>query len=145
MNVFRKFIVVSAIVFSVSGTVCHAQQGGGQPAKETSFEDAITKQVEDMVDRFRLDDYQAFKLDTLLQHFAPIYNEELRKVKESGAAQVASYQTIVDKWSDFFDNEYQKIFTEDQWKLYMKSAAGREKKKRDKRLAAARGEVVEKK
>ena len=144
MNIFRKFILVAALVFSASGAICHAQQGGGQPPKETSFEDAIAKQVEDMVDRYKLDDYQAFKLDTLMQHFAPIYNAELRRVKESGAAQVASYQTIVDKWADFFDTEYEKIFTEEQWKIYMKSAAGREKKKRDKRLAAARGEAPEK-
>ena len=33
------------------------------------------------------------------------------------------------------DKEYEKIFTEDQWKRYLKSARGREKRKRDKRMA----------
>lgn len=137
MNVFCKYIVVAATLFCLSGTICHAQQ---QPSQEQDFDEAIAKQVEDMVVRFKLDEYQAFKLDTLLQHYIPVYSAEIQKVKASGAAQVASYQTVMDKWGDFFDSEYQKIFNEQQWKNYMKSMAGREKKKRDKRLAAARGE-----
>ena len=143
MNVFCKYIAATAILFCISATVCRAQQDGGQP-KELSFDEMIAKQVDDMVDRYRLDEYQAFKLDTLLQHFAPIYNAEMQKVKASGAAQAASYQAVADKWGDFFDTEYQKIFNEKQWSIYMKSAAGQEKKKRDKRLAAARGEQEKK-
>lgn len=140
MNVFRNFILVAALFFSLSWTTCRAQQAN--PQKELSFEEIVAKQVEDIVERFKLDDYQAFKLDTLLQHFAPIYNEEMKRVKDSGAAQSASFQGVSDKWADFFDNEYQKIFTEEQWDRYLKSSAGREKKKRDKRMAAARGEAV---
>ena len=139
MKHLSKYIVAGALVVALSTTLCRAQQGGG----EQSYEDAITKQVEDMVERYKLDDYQAFKLDTLLQHFAPIYQAEIKKVKDSGAQQIDSYQTVVDKWASFFDSEYQKIFTEDQWTRYMKSPAGREKKKRDKRMAAARGEKAE--
>lgn len=141
MNVFSKFILVSALIFSLSQTVCLAQQAN--PQKELSFEEIIAKQVEDMVDRYKLDDYQAFKLDTLLQHFAPIYNAEMKRVKDSGAAQSASFQSITDKWADFFDNEYQKIFSEEQWNRYLKSSAGREKKKRDKRMAALKKEPAE--
>lgn len=141
MNVFCKYIAVVAALFCLPGHICSAQQGNGQQ-KELSFDEAVAKQVEDMVSRYKLDDYQAFKLDTLLQHYAPIYNEAMQKVKASGASQMASYQSVMDKWADFFDTEYQKIFTEKQWKLYMKSAAGSEKKKRDKRLAAARGETL---
>lgn len=140
MNVFRNFILVAALFFSLSWTTCRAQQANQQ--KELSFEEIITKQVEDMVERYKLDDYQAFKLDTLLQHFAPIYNAEMKRVKDSGAAQSASFQSITDKWADFFDNEYQKIFTEEQWNRYLKSSAGREKKKRDKRMAALKDDSV---
>lgn len=126
--------------FSLSWTTCRAQQTN--TPKELSFEEIIAKQVEDMVERYKLDDYQAFKLDTLLQHFAPIYNAEMKRVKDSGAAQSASFQSVTDKWADFFDNEYQKIFSEEQWNRYLKSSAGREKKKRDKRMAALKEESV---
>ena len=140
MNVFSKFILVSALIFSLSQTVCLAQQAN--PQKELSIEEVAAKQIEDMVERYNLDDYQAFKLDTLLQHFVPIYSAEIKRVKDSGAAQSASFQSVTDKWADFFDSEYQKIFTEEQWARYMKSTAGREKKKRDKRIAAMKGEPL---
>ena len=39
------------------------------------------------------------------------------------------------EWLDAIDKEYEKIFDEDQWKRYLKSARGREKRKRDKRMA----------
>jgi hypothetical protein len=136
MSVFSKYLTITALFFCLSSTVCFSQQQGEQ--KPMSQEDMIAKQVEDMVDRYKLDDYQAFRIDTLLQHFGPIYNQEIQKARAAGASQYQSYQRIVDFWGDFFDKNYQEIFTEEQWKLYLKSQAGREKKKRDKRLAAAK-------
>ena len=139
MKHLSKYIAVAALFLTLSGTLCKAQPAAQE---EKEYADAVAKQVEQMIEHFKLDDYQAFKLDTLMQHYAPIYQAEIKRVKDSGAAQVASFQTVVDKWADFFDSEYQKIFTEEQWKPYLKSPAGREKKKRDKRMAAARGEEI---
>ncbi|MBP5506191.1 MAG: hypothetical protein J6X89_08875 [Bacteroidales bacterium] len=139
MKHLSKYIAVAALFLTLSGTLCKAQPAAQE---EKEYADAVAKQVEQMIEHFKLDDYQAFKLDTLMQHYAPIYQAEIKRVKDSGAAQVASFQTVVDKWADFFDSEYQKIFTEEQWKRYLKSPAGREKKKRDKRMAAARGEEI---
>lgn len=133
MRVFYKYLTVSALLFCLFCSVCAAQQQGQQ--KPLTQDEMIVKQVEDMVDRYDLDDYQAFRIDTLLQHYIPIYNEEIQRVKASGASQYQSYQRVVDYWGDFFDSQYQQIFTEGQWKSYLNSAAGREKKKRDKRLA----------
>lgn len=138
MRHFCTSLAIAALFFCLSSTLCSAQGQQGQQ-KPLSQDEVIAKQVNDMIDRYKLDDYQAFRLDTLLQHYVPIYQAEIGKVKSAGASQIESYQIVVDKWGDFLDSEYQKIFTEEQWKLYMKSAAGKEKKKRDKRLAAARG------
>lgn len=119
-----------------------AEAANAQPqddaTRQAKMDELVSTQVEDMINRYRLDDIQAFRIDTLLQHYIPVYNDAIQKVRASGAEQEASYQAVVDFWCDFLDNEYQKILTEEQWKLYMKSAAGREKKKRDKRLAAAK-------
>ena len=119
------------------GTALAAAQGSPRGQEPVNYDEIIEKQVNDLSDRYRLDEYQTFKLDTLLQHYIPIYNEEVRRVKASGASQYSSYQMVVDKWGDFLDSEYQKIFTPKQWESYMKSYAGKEKKKRDKRMAAA--------
>ncbi len=132
-------MAVAALFLLLGTAVCAAQQQGeGQAQEPANYDQIIEKQVNEMADRYRLDEAQTFKLDTLLQHYVPIYNEEVRRVKAAGASQYSSYQMVLDKWADFLDSEYQKIFTEKQWASYMKSYAGKEKKKRDKRMAAAR-------
>lgn len=139
MSVFHRFLAASALIFFLFTTVCSAQQQKEQ--KPLTQDELIAKQVENLIDRYDLDDFQAFQIDTLLQHFVPIYNEEIKKVKASGASQIDSYQHVMDIWGDFFDTQYQKIFTPEQWKQYMKSTAGREKKKRDKRLAKGKADA----
>ena len=135
MSVFSKYISAVALFLCIGSTFCFAQQEN-EPKKEMNYDEAAAKQVEEFIDRYKLDDIQAFRIDTLLQHYVPIYNEDLKRVRAAGASQIQSYQRVVDFWGDFLDSQYQAIFTEEQWKLYMKSSAGKEKKKRDKRLAA---------
>ncbi|MBO7585217.1 MAG: hypothetical protein J6T09_06060, partial [Bacteroidales bacterium] len=139
---FCSYLAAAALLFCLSTNICRAKMQD-EPQNEPNWDEVVAKQVNELIDRYKLDDYQAFKVDTLLQHYIPIYNEELRRVRSAGASQIQSYQRVVDIWGDFFDTEYQKIFTEEQWKLYMKSFAGKEKRKRDKRLAEARGETAE--
>ncbi len=144
MRIFCKKSLLTAALVLGAAFFCNAQsgapQGGMNPGggEEPDYDELISKQVEELIDRYKLDDSQAFRVDTLLQHYVPVYNEELKKVKDSGAAQIASYQMVIDKWGEFFDSQYEQIFTPEQWKSYMKSYAGKEKKKRDKRLAEAR-------
>ena len=137
MSVFSKYISAVALFLCIGSAFCFAQQENG-PGKEMNYDEAAAKQVEEFIDRYKLDDYQAFRIDTLLQHYVPIYNEDLKRVRAAGASQIQSYQRVVDFWGDFLDSQYQAIFTEEQWKLYMKSSAGKEKKKRDKRLSEAK-------
>jgi hypothetical protein len=47
------------------------------------------------------------------------------------------YQAVQDKWMDQIDATYKKIFTEEQWKEYMKTGAGKAIKAREKRKAKA--------
>ena len=142
MRFFCSYLAAAALLFCLNTNICRAQMQD-EPQNEPNWDEVVAKQVNELIDRYKLDDYQAFKVDTLLQHYIPIYNEELRRVRAAGASQIQSYQRVVDIWGDFFDTEYQKIFTAEQWKLYMKSFAGKEKRKRDKRLAEARGETAE--
>ena len=62
-------------------------------------------------------------------------NEEMSAIQRAGVTNRDIFQITYDKWLDAIDKEYEKIFTEDQWKRYLKSARGREKRKRDKRMA----------
>ena len=65
--------------------------------------------------------------------------EEFNKLSESGASNPDLYQTVQDKWMDQIDATYKTIFTEEQWKSYMKTSAGKAMKLREKRKAKAEG------
>lgn len=144
MRIFCKKMLLTVASLFAAAVFCTAQNGAPQGGVNTGngpepdYDELIAKQVEELIDRYKLNDSQAFRVDTLLQHYVPVYNEELKKVRNSGAAQLTSYQTVIDKWGEFFDSQYEQIFTPEQWKSYMKSYAGKEKKKRDKRLSEAR-------
>ncbi|MBP9986868.1 MAG: hypothetical protein KBT44_02960 [Bacteroidales bacterium] len=136
MKSLAKYIFV--MLFSAAAATFTADaQNNGQSQAEPDYEKQIKQQVDYFIETYHLDDIQAFRLDTLLQHYLPIYNEEVDKLKSSGISMMESYQPMLDKWADFFDRSYEKIFTPEQWKRYLKSAAGKEKKKRDIRMAEA--------
>ena len=56
--------------------------------------------------------------------------DELRKAKVSNTD---IFQDVQDRWWDKIDASYQRIFTEEQWKAYLKSGAGKAQKAREKR------------
>ena len=45
------------------------------------------------------------------------------------------YTRTNDKWMEVIDNEYKKIFTQQQWAAYLKSGAAKLQKAREKRKA----------
>ncbi len=136
MKSLAKYISV-VLLFAAAATFTAGAQNSGQSQADPDFEKQIKQQVDYFIETYHLDDIQAFRLDTLLQHYLPIYTEEVDKLKASGISMMESFQPMLDRWADFFDRSYEKIFTPEQWKRYLKSAAGKEKKKRDIRMAEA--------
>jgi hypothetical protein len=59
--------------------------------------------------------------------------EELNQLQRAKVENMDLYQEVQDKWAESTDNAYNAIFTEEQWKKYMKSGGARAKKARDKR------------
>lgn len=136
MKSLAKYIFVT-LLFATAATFTAGAQNNRQSQTEPDFEKQIKQQVDYFIETYHLDEVQAFRLDTLLQHYLPIYTESVNKLKASGLSMMESYQPTLDKWADFFDSSYEKIFTPEQWKRYLKSTAGKEKKKRDIRMAEA--------
>ena len=56
--------------------------------------------------------------------------EEMQKAKVENRD---LYVNVQDKWMQQIDDSYQRFFTEEQWKKYMKSGGKRAKDARDKR------------
>lgn len=132
-----KFFYNSIIVFALMlcSTVVNAQNPNGENEK-VDVPEMAAKEADNLAKLFNLDEYQLFRVDSVLQaNMAPMM-EEMDKVKKSGASIQSSYQVVADKWLDETDRAFEKIFTQEQWTKYMKSAYGKEKKKRDKRMEA---------
>ncbi len=118
----------------VSGARASAQQNQGPD---------IYEQVQAETDRLQrvldLEDWQAFYVDSTLTHDFTAMMAEYEKLQGSKVTNTSMYQAVQDKWMDQIDATYRKIFTDDQWKAYLKAGAGRLIKAREKRKAKAAG------
>ncbi|HPK29801.1 MAG TPA: hypothetical protein PK979_02015 [Bacteroidales bacterium] len=116
------------------GSYLYAQNPQGEQGS-LNIEEIAAKEADNLMKEFDLDFRQVFLIDSLLQDMMPKMNEEMSAIQRAGVTNRDIFQITYDKWLDAIDKEYEKIFTEDQWKRYLKSARGREKRKRDKRMA----------
>ena len=130
---YSKFLL-SITLTLLCGSLLYAQnpQGEQGPPK---FEELAAKEADNLMREFELDFRQVFLVDSLLQDMMPKMNEEMSAIQRSGATNREIFQITYDKWLDAIYKEYEKIFNDDQWKRYLKSTRGREKRKRDKRMA----------
>ena len=123
--------VVVSMIFSVSVS---AQQQEGPD---------VYQQAEDEADRLQrsldLEDWQVFYVDSTLKHDLSAIMSEYEELQSSKVGNVSMYQSVQDKWMDQIDATYKRIFTEEQWKAYLKTGAGKAIKAREKRKAKAQG------
>ena len=103
----------------------------------------IFQQAEAEADRLQrvldLEDWQVFYVDSTLKHDFPAMMAEYEQLKSSKVENVSMYQMVQDKWMEQIDATYKRIFTEPQWKAYLKQGASKAQKARAKRRAKAEG------
>ena len=129
-------IVLSAIILLLS--VIFPASLSAQQQDELDVADRAAMETERLQKLLKLDDWQAFYVDSTLQHDLGAIVAEFEKIQASKVSNISLYQGIQDKWMDQIDATYKKIFTEDQWAAYMKTA-GKAIKAREKRKAKAEG------
>jgi len=128
MKPFRLFFtLICALLFMIDS---YAQE-----PDEAETEKMISQEIEALEKLFELDEIQLFYVDSILQHNVTALMDEINELRKGGAEYQESYIMVTDKWLDLTDKAFQTVFTEEQWKKYMKSNFGREKIKRDKRIA----------
>lgn len=122
--------VLAALMLAPKGKAV-AQEPGKQPD--------IYQQAEMEADRLQdlldLEDWQVFYVDSTLKHDFPAMMAEYDQLRKAKVTNTAMYQAVQDKWMDQVDKTYEKLFTEEQWKLYLKAGAGKAQKARAKRKA----------
>ena len=134
LNVYIKALIAAVFMLMPCITASAQQQ---QEAPD------IYEQAENEADRLQrildLEDWQVFYVDSTLKHDFPAMMEEYDRLRLSKVGNVSIYQDVRDKWMDQIDATYKRIFTEEQWKAYLKSGALRDQKARAKRRQKAQG------
>ena len=126
----RFFLTILTAAFLLIPSLALAQD-----PQEPDIDKIIENQLDNLTRSFHLDDVQVFYVDSILQYNYPAMMAEYADTRKTGASNSETYQVISDKWMDATDRALEKVFTEEQWKKYLKSAYGKEKKRRDKRIA----------
>ena len=117
-----------------------ASQGAASAQQQQETPD-IYEQAELEADRLQrildLEDWQTFYVDSTLKHDLPAMIAESEQLRAAKVANVSMYQEVRDKWWDQIDASYKRIFTPEQWALYLKQGAGKAQKAREKRRQKA--------
>lgn len=131
----KGFMIAVVSMFFVTCAEAYAQQQEEAPD--------IYEQAEMEADRLQrvldLEDWQTFYVDSTLKHDFPAMMAEYEQLRAAKVANTSMYQDVRDKWLDQIDATYKRIFTEEQWVLYLKSGAGKAQKAREKRRLKAQG------
>ena len=128
----HKFIFALALFAAMTASLNAAAQTQDLP-DPLEMAAKMADQLEKDLD---LDVAQVFKIDTLFQHVYTDYYAELEKLVKSGVSSSSSqYLRVSDKWGAYIDARIEEIVDEEQWAKYLKSDAGKGKKKRDKRIS----------
>ena len=129
-EICRKAFILAVVSFLAFGLEAVAQQ-----QKEDGPD--IYEQAEAEADRLqgvlKLEDWQTFNVDSTLKHDYPAMMAEMEDLRAAKITNVDIFQDVQDKWWDRIDASYRNIFTDEQWKAYLKSGAGKAQKMREKR------------
>jgi hypothetical protein len=102
---------------------------------EKDFHDSVEREIDRLTSLLKLEDWQVFYVDSILNHDYKAMQAELKVLQEQKVTNTDMYYDIQYKWQDKIYEAYEKLFDENQWAKYLKSGAARDKKARDKKRA----------
>ncbi len=128
------FLAVMCLAFSV--LTAYAQQGMPSPEEqEKKMAEFIGKEIDRFETSLKLEDWQVFYVDSILNHDYRAMQEELNSLASAKVSNSDIYMKTSDKWAENIYQAFRKVLNDDQWTKYLKSGAAREKKAREKRKA----------
>ena len=134
---FYRLIHLAAVVF-LSIFAGRAQNQQVTPEqREKQMMEAIDKETERLRNLLDLEYWQEFYVDSILTHDYAALTKELEDMAKAKVENTDLYQSVQDKWMQQIADSFQKVFTEEQWKQYMKSGGQRAQRERDKRREKA--------
>ena len=128
---FTKFVFI--IIFAVLSVSAGISVAFAQQPEEPDYFEFAENEADRLQRVLGLEDWQVFYVDSTLKHDYPAMVEEYKSLQASKVANTSLYQSVNDKWMEKIDMTFKKIFTEQQWALYLKQGAGKNIKAREKR------------
>ena len=118
--------------------MAHAQDD--QENKAPDPVEMAEMETERLEKALKLEDWQVFYVDSTLRHDYVEWMAEMQKLQRARVENSDLYMALQDKWMMRIEESYQKIFTPEQWKDYLKQGGERiindRKKREEKRLKA---------
>lgn len=130
----KFFLAVMCMAFSA--LTASAQQGMPSPEEqEKKMAEFIDKEIDRFESMLKLEDWQVFYVDSILNHDYRAMQEELNNLMAAKVSNSDIYMKASDKWMENIYVAFRKVLNDDQWAKYLKSGAARDKKSREKRKA----------
>lgn len=123
------YIILSMLLFGSVNAIAQEQE----EQKVQTPEEMAAKEADRLGDLLKLEYWQVFYVDSTLQHDFTALQEEMNKLQSARVENYDLYMSVRDKWFEQIDNTYKKIFTPEQWALYLKTGAAKNIKAREKR------------
>ena len=138
MDMFKNF--APGLVCFLLALVClpaSAQSGQKKEDKEKKMDEFIQNQVSNLENSLKLETWQTFYVDSILNHDYRAMQDELDNLSSAKVSNTDIYIRTQDKWNEQIYQALSKVMNEVQWNKYLKMGAAREKKFRDKRNSRA--------
>ena len=123
------YIILSMLLFGSVNAIAQEQE----EQKVQTPEEMAAKEADRLGDLLKLEYWQVFYVDSTLQHDYTALQDEMNKLQSARVENYDLYMSVRDKWFEQIDNTYKKIFTPEQWALYLKTGAAKNIKAREKR------------
>lgn len=126
---FRLIGILALILFAAQSHSAFAQQ----QEKEMDIFEHIENEADRLQRVLELEDWQVFYVDSTLKHDYTAMQAEIVELSEAKVSNRDMYIRVQDKWMEQIDATYQRIFSSEQWKAYLKQGGARAQKARAKR------------
>lgn len=123
------YIILSMLIFGSVNAFAQEQE----EQKVQTPEEMAAKEADRLGELLKLEYWQVFYVDSTLQHDFTALQDEMNKLQSARVENYDLYMSVRDKWFEQIDNTYKKIFTSEQWALYLKTGAAKNIKAREKR------------
>lgn len=138
MDMFKNFaLCLVCLLLSGACLPASAQSGQKKVDPEKKMDEFIQNQVSNFENSLKLETWQTFYVDSILNHDFRAMQEELNSLSSAKVSNTDIYVRTQDKWNEKIYQAFSKVLNEAQWNKYLKMGAARDKKFREKRMARA--------